>query len=90
MGSKGQTVNATLVDNKNVPSGLLIVKADSIELTNDILALQLQGSGLLNTFNSCFCCCKRVANVLYQFLSLRTGKNDKYDVVYRGPIANRT
>jgi len=46
MGSKGQTINAVLLDNKNVAAGLIIVKADSIELTNDILALQMQGSGL--------------------------------------------
>jgi C2 domain len=39
MGSKGQTINSKLLDSKNVPAGLLIVRADSIELTNDILAL---------------------------------------------------
>ena len=39
MGSKGQTVNTVLLDKKNVAAGLLIVRADSLELTNDILAL---------------------------------------------------
>lgn len=46
MGSKGQTINEKILDKKGESAGLLIVRADSIELTNDILALQLQGSGL--------------------------------------------
>ena len=65
MGSKGQTINEKLLDRKGESAGLLIVRADSLELTNDILALQLQGSGLLNSVNGCFCCCKRIPNVLY-------------------------
>ena len=39
MGSKGQTINAKLLDRNGESSGLLIIRADSIELTNDILAL---------------------------------------------------
>jgi hypothetical protein len=39
MGGKGQTFNSILLDKKNVSAGLLIVRGDSIELSNDILAI---------------------------------------------------
>lgn len=48
MGTKAQTFSGDLVGRKNKKTGTLLVRADSIKKTNDILAISLSGIGLQN------------------------------------------
>ena len=63
MGSKAQTFSSELKDKKNEESGTLLVRADSIKKTNDILAISLSGIGLQNIQMGCFCCCANVPDI---------------------------
>lgn len=83
MGSRGQTITKPLtLPGKNKERGMIILRAESVKESNNMVLFQIQSQNLANKVPLCFGCCKMGGATYYEIQRATAGSDKNFSKVF--------
>lgn len=82
MGSSGQTLQKELLNPKRKKNGTIIVRAESLQKSNDMLMFRIKGDNLMNIGGGCMGMCEETMPCAFQIHRASTADHSKFNCVF--------